>query len=176
MSEEQRTLPPTPPRGGQAKTQGVGRCVGLGLGGTLGALFVMTDAAIFRGRYVFTTTVSDAGGIRRGDPVQMRGVNIGRVLRFKIASQGGVEIQLEIEGEYKIPKDSQVRLKSSGPLQPMIAEVVPGAASEVIGYGDHLPGSTSRGLGEVTDRLADQAEASMKRVQDLLSDEAISQV
>jgi phospholipid/cholesterol/gamma-HCH transport system substrate-binding protein len=179
MSEESkqpRTLAAAPPGRGQGKTLWVGLFVVVGLVGTLGALFVLTDAAIFRGRYVFSTQVPDAGGIRRGDPVQMRGVNIGRVLRFKIGPQGGVDIQLEIEGEYKIPRDSQVKLKSSGPLQPMIAEVIPGTGTEYIGYGDRLPGSTSRGLGEVTDRLADQAEQSLDRVQRLLSDQAIEDV
>jgi phospholipid/cholesterol/gamma-HCH transport system substrate-binding protein len=176
MSEEsKKPLPPAPPSRGQGKTLWVGLFLVVGIIGTLGALFVMTDAAVFRGRYVITTQVPDAGGIRRGDPVQMRGVNIGRVLRFKIGQQG-VDIQLEIEGEYKIPKDSTVRLKSSGPLQPMIAEVVPGVSDADVGYGDRLPGSTSKGLGEVTDRLADQAQQTLDRAQRLLSDQAIADV
>ena len=77
--------------------------------------FVLTDAAMFRGRYIVTTTSPNAGGIRKGDPVQMRGVNIGRILGFPIA-QRGVSIRLEIEGEYQIPADSHVELKSSGLL------------------------------------------------------------
>ena len=40
------------------------------------------------------TAVTDAGGLRRGDPVQMRGVNIGRVVGFDMAPNG-VEIRLE---------------------------------------------------------------------------------
>ena len=42
----------------------------------------------------------------------MRGVNIGRVKRFLISPEG-VAIHLEIEGEYKIPTDSQVELSSA---------------------------------------------------------------
>ena len=47
-----------------------------------------TDAATFRGRYIITTFVPNAGGIRRGDPVQMRGVNIGRVTDFQMVPDG----------------------------------------------------------------------------------------
>ena len=39
--------------------------------------------------------VPDAGGVRRGDPVQMRGVNIGRVVGFGMVPEG-VEIRLEL--------------------------------------------------------------------------------
>ena len=91
----------------------VGLFLILGLMAVLAALFVLTDAAIFRGRYIVSTHVADAGGIRRGDPVQMRGVNIGRVQRFQI-DKDRVEIRLELEGEYPVPKDSHVELKSSG--------------------------------------------------------------
>jgi len=51
-----------------------------GLAAILVTLGVMTDAAMFRGRYIITTNVPNASGIRKGDPVQMHGVNIGRIL------------------------------------------------------------------------------------------------
>ena len=60
-------------------------------------LATMTKPALFRGRYIVKTSVPNAAGIRKGDPVQMRGVNIGRVIRFDIRDQG-VELRLEIEG------------------------------------------------------------------------------
>jgi phospholipid/cholesterol/gamma-HCH transport system substrate-binding protein len=91
-------------------------------------LFTLTDAATFRGRYVVTTVVPDAGGIRRGDPVQMRGVNIGRVQAFHI-SEAGVAVRFEIEGEYKIPKDSKVELKSFSLLSGLAAIVIPGSST-----------------------------------------------
>ena len=72
-------------------------------------LFLMTDPATFRGRYMVATEVIDAGGIRRGDPVQMRGVNIGRVHQFDLTASG-VLITLEIEGQWGIPEDSHAVL------------------------------------------------------------------
>src|SRR5690625_1544522 len=47
-----------------------------GILAVLTALFTLTSPATFRGRYIVSTVVTDAGGIRRGDPVQMRGVHM----------------------------------------------------------------------------------------------------
>jgi phospholipid/cholesterol/gamma-HCH transport system substrate-binding protein len=168
-------LPPAPPARGAGLAAWVGLFLVVGLVATLGALFIFTDAAIFRGRYVVSTQVQDAGGIRRGDPVQMRGVNIGRVQRFFI-SHDGVEIRLEIEGEYKLPKDSSVLLSSAGLLGGMVAEVVPGRSTDYVGYGDKLPGRTEAGLAGETDELARKADQALTRINELLSPEMIQNV
>jgi phospholipid/cholesterol/gamma-HCH transport system substrate-binding protein len=169
-------LPPAPPTRGQGKTAWVGLFLIVGILGVLVVLFVMTDAAIFRGRYIINTTVDDAGGIRRGDPVQMRGVNIGRIMGFKI-SQAGVRVELEIEGEFDIPTDSQVSLVSAGLLGGMKADVVPGQATTFVKYGDSLPGRTEKGLADLdTEQLGTQAEDVMARVQKLLADQTIANV
>jgi phospholipid/cholesterol/gamma-HCH transport system substrate-binding protein len=164
--------PPAPPVRGQGKTAWVGLFLIVGILGALTVLFVMTDAAIFRGRYMVRTFVSDAGGIRGGDPVRMRGVNIGRVKRFVIQPNGTVGIDLEIEGEYKIPTDSQVKLSSAGPLGGMKADVIPGIAPTNAKYGDTLAGQTEKGLEEMTAQAGDV----MTRVQKLLADDTISNV
>jgi phospholipid/cholesterol/gamma-HCH transport system substrate-binding protein len=173
--EERDELPPAPPARGAGQAAWVGLFLVLGLVATLGALFIFTDAAIFRGRYIVVTHVPDAGGIRRGDPVQMRGVNIGRVQRFQIALEG-VEIRLEIEGEYRIPKDSYVQLRSAGLLGGMVAEVVPGRSPETVSYGDSLPGRTQGGLAGATDELAEKADRTLTRLNELLAPEMTANV
>ncbi len=170
---EASDLPAAPPTRGRDQAIWVGLFLVLGLVTALAALFILTDAALFRGRYVVTTTVPNAGGIRRNDPVQMRGVNIGRIQRFKIDKES-VDIRLELEGEYDVPADSHVELKSSGLLGGMIAEVVPGDSSERLKNGDRLPGSTEAGMFEAANRIAVQVEAVMGRVDRLLSTENLS--
>jgi phospholipid/cholesterol/gamma-HCH transport system substrate-binding protein len=168
-------LPPAPPARGAGLAAWVGVFLVVGLVATLGALFIFTDAAIFRGRYIIATNVGDAGGIRRGDPVQMRGVNIGRVQRFRI-QENGVEIRLEIEGEYPIPRDSRVRLSSAGLLGGMIADILPGRANEMVGYGDVLPGETEAGIAGDTEALARKADLALTRVNELLAPSMIQDV
>ena len=168
-------LPPAPPARGAGLAAWVGVFLVVGLVATLGALFIFTDAAIFRGRYIVVTNVGDAGGIRRGDPVQMRGVNIGRVQRFRI-QESGVESRLEIEGEYPIPRDSRVQLSSAGLLGGMIADVIPGRSSEMVGYGAVLPGETEAGIAGDTEELARKADLALTRVNELLAPAMIQDV
>ncbi|MBI2504328.1 MAG: MCE family protein, partial [Candidatus Latescibacteria bacterium] len=134
-----------------------------------------TDAALFRARYKIQTVVKDAGGIRRGDPVQMRGVNIGRVTSFRIMPEG-VAVTLEIEGEYLIPTDSQVELRSSGLLGGMVANVVPGTSEQEVGWGDVLPGTIGKGVFDQIDELQSQADMALIRVQKLLDEQTIQNV
>ncbi len=174
MSTE-RPLPPLPPARGRYREVWVGLFVVLGLAAGLVTLGVMTDAALFRGRYIVTTTVTDASGIRKGDPVLMRGVNIGRVLGFEI-SQAGVRLRLEIEGEYPIPVDSQVELKAQGLLGGMVADVVPGVSAEKAKWGAALPGRTGKGLFDKMDSLAGEADKVARKVQRMLSDQTVGDV
>ena len=53
-----------PPVQGANQTLWVGVFLILGILAGLAALFILTDAALFRGRYVVTTHVANAGGSR----------------------------------------------------------------------------------------------------------------
>ncbi len=172
MSNE-KPLPPMPPARGRHREVWVGLFVVAGLAATLSTLAVMTDAALFRGRYIITSRVPDASGIRRGDPVLMRGVNIGRVLGFRI-SQNGVQLRLEIEGEYPIPVDSRVELRANGLLGGMGADVIPGSSTRSVKRGDELPGTTGVGLFDKVNELAGQADKVAVKMQNLLSDQTVN--
>jgi phospholipid/cholesterol/gamma-HCH transport system substrate-binding protein len=165
---------PTPPQLRRRRREvWVGLFVVAGLAGALIVLSTMTDAALFRGRYIVTTIVPDAAGIRKGDPIQMRGVNIGRINGFTIA-QDEVEVRLEIEGEYPVPKDSVVELKASGLLGGLVADVIPGQSSEMVKWGDVLEGRSGIGLFDKMDSLAGEADEVAERVKALLSEEMVS--
>lgn len=139
------------------------------------ALFLLTDPATFRGRYHVTALVGNAAGIRRGDAVQMRGVNIGRVRAFSIRPDG-VAIRLELENDFAVPADSRVVLRASGILGEMVAEVLPGTASERLRGGEVLPGSKAQGaLGTVGD-IAEQATGALESIQALLSSKTVENV
>ena len=171
MSTE-KPLPPTPPSRGRHREVWVGLFVLAGLAAILITLAVMTDAAMFRGRYIIATSVPNASGIRKGDPVQMRGVNIGRIVGFDIGASG-VDIRLEIEGEYPISKDSKVEIKASGLFGGMVADIIPGASAQKVVWGDRIAGGTGVGLFDKMDELAGEADKVAKRVQGLLSDDMV---
>jgi phospholipid/cholesterol/gamma-HCH transport system substrate-binding protein len=173
--KEDEDIPPPPVARSKDRAILVGVFVIFGLAAVLLSLFTFTDAAFFRGRYIVTTHVSNAGGIRRGDPVQMRGVNIGRIQRFKI-SHDDVAIRLEIEGEYDVPADSKVVLKSAGIVGGMVADVIPGISDKKVGNGDTLPGASETSLSDITSRISTQAETVLSRMEALLDKPTIDNV
>ena len=140
-----------------------------------GALFTLTDVGTFRGRYYVSTLIENAGGMRNGDPVQMRGVNIGRVVQFGMVPDG-VAVRMEIYNRYRIPEDSHVLIRSAGLLGGMVVNVVPGSSSERVDDGALLPGTVEQDLMSSAGGLGVEAEAVLVRAQRLLSDETIGSV
>jgi len=169
----EKPLPPMPPARGRYREAWVGLFVVAGIAAVLITLLTMTNAALFRGRYILLTDVPNASGIRKGDPVLMRGVNVGRIMRFTISPRG-VEVRLEIEGEYPIPKDSRVEIKASGLLGGMVADVIPGQSSQSARWGDRLQGGTGVGLFDKMDALAGQADKVVVRLQNLLDEQTVN--
>lgn len=147
----------------------------LGIVAVVAALLMLTDPGTFRGRYDVTTSVRDAGGLRKGDPVQMRGVNVGRVRGFHITPQG-VTIDLEMEREYPVPEDSRIALRSGGLLGGMIVEVVPGRSAETVEDGAVLPGSVSPGMFDVAADVGVRADTVLGRATELLAPQTIAAV
>ncbi len=171
MSEKAAVV--APPVRGKNQELWVGLFVIIGTLTTVYLLLTLTDAAMFRGRYIVSSTVKDASGVRKGDPVQMRGVGIGRVQKFLISSSG-VKVYLEIEGEYNtIPADSHVELVSAGLLGGMVARVIPGTAVELAKNGTELAGEIPASIQQQADDIAGEAKKTLSRVQTLLSDPMI---
>ena len=156
------------PRGQSRREFQVGIFVILGALSVLTALFLLTDPSTFRGRYLASTLVEDAGGIRKGDPIQMKGVNIGRVHSFTLV-QEGVLISLELEGGWEVPSDSRTRLVSSGILGGRTVEVFPGSSTVPLRAGEQLRGETMPGLLDFPPDLGKNAEDVLERIQSLLA-------
>jgi phospholipid/cholesterol/gamma-HCH transport system substrate-binding protein len=180
MADHDHQLPEPPSSRGHGREVWVGIFVLAGFIAGIVLLFTMTSPAMFRGRRIVTTIVPDAGGIRKGDPVLMRGVVIGRTLKFRIDRQKNeVAVQLEIEGEYKeVPKDSRVEIKSAGFMGQMVAEVIPGNSPEPVETGDLLPG-TLRGGGDVMEnanKAVSKANDVAAQLKTMISDEMVKNV
>lgn len=140
------------------------------------AVFTLTDVTAMRNRYMATTVVQDASGMRRGDPVQMRGVNIGRIRGFDI-SAAGVAVMMELQKEYPVPVDSRVELASGGLLGGTVAEVIPGSSNEFLRAGGSLPGSSGvPGLMETAGDIGVRADDVLLRVQAVLSEQTVGAV
>jgi phospholipid/cholesterol/gamma-HCH transport system substrate-binding protein len=117
-------------------------------------------------------TVHDAGGLRRGDPVQMRGVNIGRVRGFDFTADG-VRVQAEINGEYRPPEDSRVVLRSNGLLGGMIVDFVPGRSTRPLARGAELAGTSEAPFTRTATEVGGSAADALRWVEELLADPTV---
>jgi phospholipid/cholesterol/gamma-HCH transport system substrate-binding protein len=156
----------------------VGIFVLLGLISFVVVLFLLTDPATLRGRYMLVTEVDNAGDVRRGDPIQMRGVNIGRVHGFEMEPNERVAITMEMDGQWKIPVDSRTEMGASGIFGGRTLEIVPGHAQQMLQPGDTLPGEegASGGLLGNVDALSGKADTVLDRIRTLLDAGTVASV
>jgi phospholipid/cholesterol/gamma-HCH transport system substrate-binding protein len=155
----------------------VGIFVVFGMIAFVAVLFLLTDPATMRGRYMLVTTVEDAGGVRKGDPVQMRGVIIGRINGFEMMENGRVAVRLELEGQWKIPEGSRSQLGASGLFGGRTMEIVPSNQSNVHQPFDTLPGSDAgTGLLGNAEELSVKADSILSSLQSLLNAGTVASV
>lgn len=165
---------PVPDQAGKRQVR-IGVFVIAGIIASVFLLYLLTDPATFRGRYKLTTTVENVMGLRKGDPVQMRGVTIGKVHDFEIARGGeSVVVTLEVEGQWLIPEGSTTQLVTPGLMAPRTVEVLPGPGPGTIGRGGSLPGITVKGLLDDTESLGEKGQLALDRIAELLSPENLN--
>ena len=150
----------------------IGIFVVVGVLGFLAFLFLMTDPGTFRGRYTIHTRMSDAGGVRNGDPVRLRGINIGRVTGSRLAGPD-VVLALEIENEWRLPRGSSAVLASAGVLGGMLVSIEPGAGEGFVEPMEEIPGLSHPGMMESADELVVEAEEAMGQIRNLLADSTL---
>ena len=164
------------PREAGGREVRVGIFVIIGILAAVAVLFVLTDPATLRGRYMVVTSLENAGGIRRQDPVTMRGVNVGRINDFRMVGDH-VDIVLEIEGAWSVPSDSYTRLAGAGLFGGRTMEIIPGKATTNLEEGD-----TIRSVGEesgilgAAEEAGNQANVLLGQLNRLFSDPTVTAV
>ena len=165
------------PRGSRSRDALLGLFVLIGVVSFVIVLYWMTDPATFRQRYMLVTSVEHAGGIRVSDPVQMNGVNVGRVNSFEMAT-GRVFITMEIEGEWDVPVGSQARLGAAGLFGGRTLEIAPTSAEAVYEPWDTLPSlpTASEDLLGTAGEVGAEAQAVLEQIRHVLDAETIGSV
>jgi phospholipid/cholesterol/gamma-HCH transport system substrate-binding protein len=122
--------------------------------------------------------MEDAGGVRGGDPVSMKGIIIGRVHDFELIGGERVTITTEIEGKWKIPVGSRARLGASGLFGGRTLVIDPSDATEYYGGNDTVQSADAQvvDLLDSAGELSSQAGDVMTQIESLLSAETIGAV
>lgn len=114
------------------------------------------DLPLFGGTYKLSAKFDEAGGLVPGNPVRMKGVNIGTVESVKLDQETQlVRVRLQVEEGVRIPKGSYARVTGFSGLGGVRISIKPGPSENP----PLPPGSTISGPpeGSVLERLTDQA-------------------
>jgi phospholipid/cholesterol/gamma-HCH transport system substrate-binding protein len=87
--------------------------------------------------YTVTAAFNDIGGLKVGAPVDLAGVRIGRVTDIKLDQQTYQAVaSIRISDQYKIPKDSDASILTSGLLGDQYVGIGPGGSLKNMKNGD----------------------------------------
>jgi phospholipid/cholesterol/gamma-HCH transport system substrate-binding protein len=87
--------------------------------------------------YEITATFNNTNGLDPRSPVQIAGVEVGRVKNIKLDGYKAL-VTLLIRERVKIPVDSKVTIKTQGMLGDKYIEIVPGAQQTYLSSGDSI--------------------------------------
>ncbi|HSK18215.1 MAG TPA: MlaD family protein [Longimicrobiales bacterium] len=139
-------------------------------------LFWMLGAPVFRGGMDVTLLLSDGGGLKRSDRVQVQGVQVGTVRSIDLNPQGGVVVGLRIEREdLALPTDTRASI-SGDVFGAHVVDLIPGSSAISISPGDTLRGATAPQLTQMASDLGSRVESVLVNADRLLSPAAVADV
>ncbi len=142
------------------------------------SLMWLNGSNLFHNGYQIKVEFEHVGGLRPGAPVQMSGVDIGRVRSVELTPKGTVMVHLNIKNGTGLNAGSTVVISTAGVLGEKMIEIIPGEDDSPLVSGTKLygiePFSTEKLLHESLDLLS-----SIKKItaslEDLLSDRELQE-
>ena len=120
-------------------------------------------------RYEFFVRFIEVGGLTSGDPIQVNGVESGRVSAVELLSNG-VVVEMGVRDGIVIPRDSEIALKSIGMMGERFVWIQLGDSSAVISPGDTVDGEYLMGLSEVmasAGTVLDEVQVTTKHLREI---------
>lgn len=139
-------------------------------------LFWMLGTPVFRGGMDVTLLLSDGGGLKRSDRVQVQGVQVGTVRSIELNPRGGVVVDLRLEREdLALPADTRAAI-SGDVFGAHVVDLIPGNSAISISPGDTLHGISSPQLTQIATDLSSRVESVLMSADRLLSPTAVADV
>jgi phospholipid/cholesterol/gamma-HCH transport system substrate-binding protein len=120
-------------------------------------------------RYPFFVRFNEVGGLASGDPIQINGVERGRVETVALQADH-VVVEMAVREGVSIPRDSRISLKSIGIMGERFVSIVQGDSSVAVAPGDTLDGDYLMGLSEVmgsAGAILDEVEVTTKHLREI---------
>ena len=149
----------------------------------LAAMIIFAGGLNFlRDYYVVKANFKSAGGLKKGAPVRMAGVEIGKVKSIQFMKSSDettfIEMEMEIDRGYKINTDATIAITSDSLLGERLLEITPGEnnaylqPNETLGKFGTTPGTIEDALKLVPDIVASASKA-LDNINQIISDPTV---
>lgn len=153
----------------------VGALVLLGI-----ALFVVGTSWLGGGSLTAAQRVelefADAAGMKRGSPVRISGMQVGRVDQIRLLEYGRVRLTVSLDRGMEPRRDATASVVSVGLAGDVAIELVPGTAAEPLPPGQVIPGTLAPGFMAMGEELAGKAGTLMENLNAMLDTTLVSEV
>ena len=134
---------------------------------------VMRDLPFFDTSNIYYTRFDNTSGLQVGSEVNFIGVKIGTVSGKSLTETDSVEVALNIDRGFKIPKGSVAYMRTPAVLGASYVEIIKAQNSEMHQAGDLIQGASDEGLMsmmvEKGDKLASEITSSIEGIEKLVS-------
>lgn len=113
-------------------------------------MYYLKDEGVQKQQLTFDVLFRDVGTLTKGDPVKANGVKIGRVSEIRFDQKATqVRVSVEVDGDFPIPHQSEIRLQNIGLLgERQIGITLGSDRTQLIRAGETLSGIYDYGIAE----------------------------
>lgn len=130
-------------------------------------LYWMLGTPVLRGGMDVVVTMTDGGGLKRSDPVQVQGVQVGTVSRVQLDRRGGVIVDLRLNDNLALPADTRAVVRGDV-FGAHIVQLIPGDALVSLTPNDTIRGGALPELGQIATDLSARVESVLTSADRLL--------
>lgn len=112
---------------------------------------------------------ADAAGLKRGSPVRISGMQVGRVEQIQLIEYGTVRLTVSLDRGLRPGADASATVVAVGLAGDVAIELNPGNPSPPLAAGQVIPGSVSPGFMQIGEVLAEKAGLALDNLNVMLN-------
>jgi phospholipid/cholesterol/gamma-HCH transport system substrate-binding protein len=138
-------------------------------------LFWLLGTPLLRGGMDVSVLLSDGGGLKRSDRVELQGVQVGMVSQVRLSPEGGVYVQLRLDDQLALPTDTRATVIGDV-FGAHTVQLIPGQSLLKLSAGDTIRGGATPQLSQIATDLSTRVESVLMNADALLSPNAVRDV
>jgi phospholipid/cholesterol/gamma-HCH transport system substrate-binding protein len=137
-------------------------------------LYYLLGNPVLKGGMDVVMALADGGGLKRGDRVQLQGVEVGSVRSVRLAERG-VTVELRLNDRVLLPADTYASVRGDV-FGAHTVDLLPGVALVKLEEGDTIRGATTPALPDIAVNLSERARSLFDAADSLFSPAAVRDV